>query len=76
MRKPAWLICFSVVLAFIGGTIVDVDHPISFYLGIADGRFLHPYFNLAGYILASCGIILLITCLGRYWWIRVLRPKK
>ncbi len=76
MRNPAWLICFAVVLALVCGTIVDVDHPISFYLGIADARFLHPYFNLVGYILISCGIIFLITCLCRYLWIRVLRPKK
>ena len=75
MRNPAWLICFTVVLSFICGTIVDVDHPISLYLGIANGRFLMPYFELAGYILASCGIIYTIACLCRYLWIRILRRK-
>lgn len=56
--------------------VVDVDHPISFYLGIPNGRFLHPYFELAGYILVSCGTIFLIACLGRYLRVRVLKKLK
>jgi len=75
MRNPAWLICFTVVLSFICGAIVDVDHPISFYLGIPNGRFLMPYFELAGYILVSYGIIFFVTCLCRYLWIGILRRK-
>ena len=73
MRNPARFMGFIVVLTIIAGVIVDVDHPIAFWLGIADGRFLMPYFNLAGYILVGCGIVLLFTCLGRYIQSRLLR---
>ncbi len=74
-RDPAWVLGFAVVLAFIFGTIVDIDHPIAFYLGIPDGRFLLPYFNLAGYILVGCGIVCLIACTCRCSWIRFLKSK-
>ena len=56
----------------VASVIPDIDHPIAFYLGIPNGRFLMPHFNLAGYILAGCGSIILIACLGRYAWVRFL----
>ena len=75
MRSPSWMLGFVMVLAIFCGLIVDVDHPISSVMGIADGRFLHPHFELVGYILISCGIILLVSCACRYAWIRLLKKK-
>jgi hypothetical protein len=73
LTNPAWLLGIAVVLAFIHSNISDVDHAIASYLGITDGRFLHPYFELIGYIFVGCGVIALITCFCRYAWIRILR---
>lgn len=73
LTNPAWLLGIVVVLAFINGNISDVDHAIAAHLGITDGRFLHPYFELVGYIFIGCGVIALVACLCRYAWIRVLK---
>jgi hypothetical protein len=74
-RGIARLMGGIVVLAFIAGTMVDVDHPLSQILGISNGRFLHPYFAIAGLCFAGIGIILVITCLCRYTQLRFLRKK-
>lgn len=66
MCNGAWAICYTLVLAFAAGAIVDIDHPISKILGIDSGRFLMPYFGMAGLVLLGCGIGLLITCVCRY----------
>ncbi len=70
---PAWLVCCAMVLAFVSGVIVDVDHPIAFVLGIPNGRFLMPYFDMGGYIALGAGAVLAIACLCRYASIRLLK---
>lgn len=75
LRNLARFICVAVVLAFISGSVVDIDHPIAWALGMPNGRFLMPYFNLVGYIAVGCGIIILISCLCRYSRIRLLNKK-
>ncbi len=62
-----------VVLAFIAGIMVDLDHPLAFILGIHKERFLHPYFGIAGLIFVGIGLILVITCLCRYVQFRLLK---
>jgi hypothetical protein len=64
-----------VVLAVIGGVMVDVDHPLAQLLGIRYGRFLHPYFAVAGLGLLGLGIILFIACLCRFLQLRLLKKK-
>lgn len=37
------------------GVLVDIDHAISFAIGIEDARFLHPYYLVVGcLIIFSC----------------------
>ena len=67
LRNITWMLCGLMVLAFIAGVIPDIDHPLSQILGITDGRFLHPAFGIMGYILVGCGVIILITLLGRHF---------
>lgn len=55
-----------VVLAFIAGIMVDLDHPLALVLGISNERFLHPYFAVAGLGSICIGLGLVITCLCRY----------
>jgi hypothetical protein len=74
-RTITWLMGGIVVLAFIAGTVVDVDHPLAWVLGIRNGRFLHSYFAAAGLIFVGAGLILAIACLCRYARVRVLRQK-
>ncbi len=71
--NPAWLVCYLVVLAFVAGFSVDIDHPIAFFLGIADGRFLMPYFDMGSYIALGGGAVLAVACLCRYASIRLLK---
>ncbi len=73
MRSLAWLVGTVVLLAIIGGIIVDIDHPIARLLAIPDGRFLMPYFAVAGGVLVLAGISFLIACLCRYVWLRFLK---
>ena len=73
LRHPAWIMGGIVVLALIAGPIVDVDHPIAWMVGITDGRFLMPYFDVASYILIGSGLIVAIACLCRYSRLRLLR---
>ena len=73
LRHPAWIMGGIVVLALIAGPIVDVDHPIAWMVGIADGRFLMPYFDVASYILIGSGLVVAVTCLCRYARLRLLR---
>ena len=75
MRSLTWIVCTVVLLAIVGGIIVDIDHPIARLLALPDGRFLMPYFAVAGGVLVFAGIGFLITCLCRYLWIRFLRKE-
>lgn len=72
LHHPAWLMCSIVVLALIAGPVVDVDHPIAWMVGVADGRFLMPYFDVAGYIFIGSGLVMAIACLCRYARLRLL----
>jgi hypothetical protein len=74
-RDIARLMGYIVVLSFIAGIIVDLDHPLAVFLGVPYGRFLHPYFAISGAIFISIGIILVISCLCRYIWIRLLKNR-
>jgi heme/copper-type cytochrome/quinol oxidase subunit 3 len=71
----AWLVGGLMVLAFVAGIVVDVDHPLAKILGIPYARFLHPYFALAGFGFLGLGIILAIACLCRYLQLRILRKR-
>ncbi len=73
VRNIAWVMGGIVVLAFISGVMVDIDHPIAWLLGNGHGRFLHPYFALAGTWAIGLGIILGITCLCRLAFLRLLK---
>ena len=75
MRSLAWLVGAIVLLAIGGGIIVDIDHPIAWLLAIPDGRFLMPYFAVAGGVLVLAGIGFLIACLCRYTWLRFLKKE-
>ncbi len=72
-RSIAWLVGGIMVLAFVAGIMVDVDHPLAQVLGIHDARFLHPYFAYAGLILLGSGIVLALACLCRYLQLRLLK---
>ncbi len=74
-RVITWLMGGIVVLAFIAGPMVDVDHPLAWVLGIRNGRFLHPYFAAAGLAFVGIGLILAIACLCRYTQLRLLKKR-
>ena len=42
-------------LSGLAGILVDIDHPLAIWLGIADKRFLHPYLLIAS-LIVLCGI--------------------
>lgn len=64
-RNIAWIVGGLVVVAFVGGVMVDVDHPLAQLLGIHRGRFLHPFFAFAGLAAVGIGLVLVITCIRR-----------
>lgn len=73
LSNAAWVMGYLMVLAYMAGIIVDIDHPIAWALEIANGRFLMPYFSIGGVAALCCGIVLVISCLCRYAWIRFLK---
>jgi len=75
MRSLTWIVGAVVLLAIGGGIIVDIDHAIARFVALPDGRFLMPYFAVAGGVLVLAGIGFLITCLCRYTWIRFLKKE-
>ena len=75
VRNIAWLMGGIVVLAFTAGIMVDIDHPITWILGTDNGRFLHPFFALAGNWAVGIGIVLAISCICRFAFIRFLKSK-
>ena len=75
-RTFAWFMGSLMVLAFVAGTMVDVDHPLAGLLGIGYGRFLHPYFALAGAGLLGIGIILAVACFRRLFSAGVLKKRR
>ncbi len=75
LRNPAWFVLGLGVLAFITAPAPDIDHPIAWLLGLDNGRFLHPYFDLVGTWFIICGLILAGTLLGGYAFTWVLNRK-
>ncbi len=73
MRSLAWIVGTVVLLAIVGGIIVDIDHPTAQLLENPDRRFLMPYFAVAGGVLLLAGFSFLLACLCRYTWIRFLK---
>ncbi len=73
IRTIAWIMGGIVVLSFIAGIMVDVDHPLAWILGFHNDRFLHPYFATAGLGFIGAGFILVIACFCRYLQLRFLR---
>ena len=74
MYSRTWNICYLLVLSFCAGILVDIDHPLHYYFGWGEnGRYLMGYFEVAGYILLGCGIIILIGCVCRFIKLRILR---
>ena len=59
------VICPLMVLAFVGGIVPDIDHPLAEALGINNGRFMHSAFAILGFCLLSSGLIILIAYLRR-----------
>ena len=72
-RAIAWVMGSVVVLAFIAGPMVDLDHPLALVLGIHNGRFLHPAFAIAGLSFIGAGLILVVACFCRYLQLRLLK---
>jgi hypothetical protein len=72
-RNITWIMGGVVVLAFISGIMVDIDHPIAWIFGIHNGRFLHPYFALVGYWSICVGFILAVACVCRLALLRFLK---
>ncbi|MBA7475225.1 hypothetical protein ES707_10591 [subsurface metagenome] len=77
LRNPARFVLGLGVLAFITAPapVPDIDHPIAWFLGLDNGRFLHPYFDLVGTWFIICGLILAGTLLGGYAFTGVLNRK-
>lgn len=66
LSHPAWLVCYLVVLAIISAVLVDIDHPLHYYLHWGEhGRFLMQYFAIAGAVLASGGVLILVSLVCR-----------
>jgi len=76
LRNPARFVLGLGVLAFITAPVPDIDHPIAWLLGLDNGRFLHPYFDLVGTWFIICGLILAGTLLGGYAFTGVLNSKE
>ena len=65
MRILALGFCISLVSAFIGGCLIDIDH-LFYYLGwVSDGRAFHPYLILVGSVFILCGGVIVLTLLCR-----------
>lgn len=76
VRGIAWIVFSLVVLAFITGMLPDIDHLLHWLFGWGEsGRYLMGYFEIAGYILLGSGIIIFISCICRYIWLRILKEK-
>ena len=74
-KKPfiAWLIGGSIVIGFISGFAFDIDHPIAWFLGISNGRFLHEIFAVGSLLALIIGLgwfIALVVGLKRSRFLR------
>ena len=75
LRNPARFILTLGVFAFITGPVPDIDHIFALLLGLDDGRFLHPYFDVVGTWFIINGFILACALLGRYALARILNRR-
>lgn len=68
MRVLALFVGISLVSAFCGGNLFDIDH-FFYYLGwLPDGRFLHEVFfvvSIVAVLIGGCGLIALLRRLYR-----------
>ncbi len=76
IHRFTWIMGGVMVLSFVAGIMVDIDHPVARILGIHNGRFLHPYFAVLGLGFVGVGIILVIACLCRYLQLGLLRRPR
>lgn len=72
----ARIICYLMVLAFVSGIAIDIDHILAPLLGIDNKRFLHPVLLPFGVGFLVVGSWLIITPLCRYLGTRILRQLK
>lgn len=75
LRNATRIMGGIVVLAFVSGSLPDIDHPIASILGISNGRFLHLYFARIGNYFTYIGLIVAIACFCRFIWIRFLTKR-
>ena len=68
-RAAGWIFC----VGFLTASLYDIDHPLSVWLGIEDGRFLHEVFYVGGLIAVIIGGGICVTLLVRLAWSRFLR---
>ena len=66
-RVLALAIRLCLLSAFIGGCLIDIDHPLYFMGWLSDGRAFHPYIPLVGSVFIACGSIIIFTLLCRLY---------
>ena len=76
LRNPAWVVLSLGMFAFIAAPVPDIDHIIAWFLGLDNGRFLHPYFDMVGTWFIICGLVLAGTLLGGYAFTWILSRKR
>ncbi len=67
-RAAGWIFC----VGFLTASLYDIDHPVSVWLGIEDGRFLHEVYYVGGLIAVIIGGGICVTLLGRLLRVRFL----
>lgn len=66
-RTYSWIVCLCLGVAFIGGVLMDIDHPIHYIWGIgAHGRFAMEAFAVSGAFALLCGLGILISLVCRH----------
>jgi len=66
VRFVALVICTWLLAAFVGGCLVDIDHPLFFMGLVSDGRAFHPLLIPLGIIFLILGLVISITLLRRF----------
>jgi len=65
-----WALVAGILCGFCG-VLVDIDHALSYWLGWANERFLHPWLFLGSGIVLCC----LIACIGGFYRSLVLKGR-
>jgi len=67
LSHPAWLVCWLMGIAFVFSIVVDIDHPLHYYLHWGEhGRYLHKYLVVVGFVSVGCGLGIIVTLVCRY----------